>query len=437
VWPIRWPRFSLHTLEDGLNWFLQTTYWAVLQFLKHKLTSHASAAAYYFLLSIAPLILVLVSILNTSLVNYPQLTSELFTFLQQFNPELNEDFFKKLGVLQDAQTAISGLGLLGFLWTSRLIISSMQSAFGVIFPSDRTRNFVWSNLLSLFLVPGVLVLLLLSLLVNVIVRFLYSQVESFVWLEKIYSLLLSLSGLVVPLVLVYGLIFVCYRFLPLARPKTWHAALGAGLCTAAVLGLKTAFVHFVNLAVYNYVYGSLGVVIFLLLWVYLVFALFFFFAQFVQVAGRVDILALDRIIAPQNNSSRIGQRLEARLFGDSRRIFAKFAEHVPAGEVIYRRGEHSQDIYYLQQGSAEIITDDPTGKPRGSAVIEPGSFFGETAYLLDQTRISTVRAKTDAQLLRIKPAIFENLLAQSPEVARKIIDSLGSRLKQVTQQIAC
>lgn len=424
-------------LEDGLNWFLQTTYGAVLQFLKHKLTSHASAAAYYFLLSIAPLILVLVSILNTSLLNYPQLTSELFTFLQQFNPQLNEEFFKKIGVLQDAQTAISGLGLLGFLWTSRLIISSMQSAFGVIFPSDRTRNFVWSNLLSLVLVPGVLVLLLLSLLVNVIVRFLYSQVESFVWLEKIYSLLLSLSGLVVPLVLLYGLIFVCYRFLPLTRPKTWHAALGAGLCTAAVLGLKSAFVHFVNLAVYNYVYGSLGVVIFLLLWVYLVFALFFFFAQFVQVAGRVDILALDRIIAPQNNAGSIGRRLEARLFGDSRRIFAKFAEHVPAGEIIYRRGEHSQDIYYLQQGSAEIITDDPAGKPRDRAVIEPGYFFGETAYLLDQTRISTVRAKTDAQLLRIKPAIFENLLAQSPEVARKIIDSLGSRLKQATQQAGC
>lgn len=429
MWPRVWLRLPFDLLGDGLNWFLQTSYGTVFQFLSNQLSSHASAAAYYFLLSIGPLVLVIVSILNTSLVNFPELTSELFIFLSQFNEELNEDFFQRIGILQ-AQTAISGLGLLGVLWTSRLIISSIQSAFGVIFPSDRSRSFLWSNLLSLVLVPGVLTLLLLSALTNVILRYLQDALEEISWLMQIYDLLLSLSGFVVPLVLVFGLIFVCYRFLPLSKPKTWHAALGAGLCTLAIHGLKVAFLQYVSLASYNYVYGSLGAVIFLLLWVYLVFLLFFLFAQFVEVAGRVDIMALDRIIAPQNTSRGISGRVEDRLFGSSRRIFSKYAQTVPAGTTIYRIGDPGQDIYYLHSGKIELYGEKPLPNSSPLAVIEPGHFFGETAYLLDQSRLSTARAETASKYLLISPNVFENLLSHSPDVSRKIISSLGVRLKQ-------
>jgi membrane protein len=429
VWRKPWLKIPFYFLEDGLNWFLQTSYGTIFQFLKNKLASHAAAAAYYFLLSIGPLVLLVVSILNTSLVNYPELTAQLFAFLAEFNKELNEDFFRSIGILE-TQKAVSGLGLLGVLWTSRLIISSIQSAFGVIFPSGRSRNFIWSNLLSLVLVPGVLTLLLLSALINVILLFLYDQLEEFFWLIQIYDLLLWLSGLIVPLVLVFGLIFICYRFLPLAKPKTWHAALGAGLCSLSIHGLKLAFLKFVSLASYNYVYGSLGAVIFLLLWVYLLFVLFFLFAQLVEVAGRVDILALDRIISPQNTSGGMGERLENRLFGSSQRIFSKYSHTAPAGEIIYRKGDHGRDIYYLHSGKVELFGEvDPLHSTQ-LAVIEPGHFFGETAYLLNQQRISTARAKEHSELFFIPPQLFEGLLAQSPPVSRKIIGSLVLRLKQ-------
>jgi membrane protein len=416
-------------LKDGLNWFLQASYGTVQQFLKNQLSSHASAAAFYFLLSIGPLALVIVSILNTSLVNYPELTTELFAFFTEFNEELDEDFFRGIGILE-TPVAVSGLGLLGVLWTSRLIISSIQRAFGVIFPSERSRSFVWSNLLSLILVPGVLTLLLLSALINVILRFLYDKLEEFFWLVQVYDLLLSLSGFAVPLALVFGLIFICYRFLPLSKPKTWHAALGAGLCTLSIHGLKLAFLQYVPLASYNYVYGSLGAVIFLLLWVYLVFLLFFLFAQLVEMASRVDLLALDRIIAPQNSSDSMGGRLENMLFGSSRRIFSKYSLAVPAGDLIYRKGDQGRDIYYLHSGKVELFGETDPLPTRQLAVIEPGHFFGETAYLLNQRRISTARAVDASELFLIPPDLFEGLLAQNPPVARKIISSLVQRLKQ-------
>lgn len=434
MWRQSWLEIPMHVVGDGLNWFLQTSYGTVLNFLKNRLASHAAAAAYYFLLSIGPLVLLVVSILNTSLINYPDLTTQLFTFIAEFNKELNEDFFRRIGILE-TQKAVSGLGLLGVLWTSRLIISSIQSAFGVIYPSGRSRNFIWANLLSLVLVPGVLTLLLLSALINVVLLFLYDKLEEFFWLIQVYDLLLSLSGLIVPLVLVFGLIFICYRFLPLSKPRTSHAALGAGLCTLSIHGLKLAFLEYVSLASYNYVYGSLGAVIFLLLWVYLLFLLFFLFAQLVEVAGRVDILALDRIIAPQNTSGGVSERLENRLFGSSRRIFSKYSLTVSAGEIIYRKGDQGREIYYLHSGKVELFSGEDPDNSRQLVVVEPGQFFGETAYLLNQSRISTARASEFSELLLIPPRQFEGLLTNSPPVSRKIIDSLVLRLKHTSANI--
>ncbi|SDB05477.1 membrane protein [Desulfonatronum thiosulfatophilum] len=429
-----WPRLSLKIpfdkLGDGLNWFLQTTYGTVLQFLKNQLTSHASAAAFYFLLSIGPLILLVISLLNMSLINNPELSDRLFNFLTEFNEELNEDFFRTIGIFE-SQVAISGLGFLGFLWTSRLIISSIQSAFHVIFPSSRTRNFLWSNLLSMVLVPGVLTLLLLSALFNIIIRFLYNQLQVIIQMEHVYEPLLYLSGWIVPLGLVFGLIFVCYRFLPLAKPNTWHALLGAGLFTLSIHGLRVIFVEFITLASYNYIYGSLGAVIFLLLWVYVIFLLFFLFAQFVEVAGQVDIFALDRIIDPQNGSGGIGNRVETRLFTRSRRIFSKYSRKVRAGEVIYRQGDRHREIFYLYSGRVEYFDESKPDVATHLEDVEPGQFFGETAYLLQHSHIVATRAKEDSELLLVPPHVFESLLAHSPSVSRKVIKSLSLRLKQV------
>lgn len=209
------------------------------------------------------------------------------------------------------------------------------------------------------LVPMVFTLLLLSAVFNLAIRFLHSQVEHLPWLEKLYEYLLSLTGLTLPLVLVFGLIFICYRYLPLARPRAWHAVLGAALCTLAIFGLNAAFVKYVNLASYHIVYGSLGAVILLLFWVFLVFLVFFLFAQFVQVAGRIDVIALDKIIAPQVSAGGFGRWLEQSLFRGSGRIYSRYARQVRDKETIFSQGDQGTDIYYVLQGRVEILSGSP------------------------------------------------------------------------------
>ena len=58
------------------------------------------------------------------------------------------------------------------------------------------------------------------------------------------------------------------------------------------------------------------------------------------------------------------------------------------------------------------------------------------AYLLGENRMYSARARGDTELLRIPPGVFESLLGQSPAVARKIITSMGHRLKQTAATAA-
>ncbi len=411
-------------LRSNLQWLMQTFYSTVQLFMKNELDSHASAAAYYFLLSIAPLILAIVALVDTSILNYPSLTKKLFQLLAQFNPQLTESFFRKIGILQK-QGTVSTLGLIGFFWGSRLIISSIQSAFSIIFPSPKSRNFVWSTLLSLILVPFVLILLMVSTLMNTAVRFLQHLLDRIDIVDGLDDLFLSISGEVLPIVLILGLIFFCYRTLPVSRPPRQHALVGAALCTLSIFVLKAGFMLVAKYLKYNVVYGSLSAIVALLLWVYLVFMVFFFFAQFVHAAGKVDVFALDTIIA-QPQGRGVGSWLDSLLFRRSRRIFQKYAIALADGDSIPFSGGSDQPIAYVHRGTIDIFLKQ-TNETVLLATLESGQICGELAYLPEQGEME-LRARGDAEILMLPPQVFESMLEHNPDLARRIIEDLSRRM---------
>lgn len=414
---------------QGTLWLGQAGFGTVERFLENKLSSHAAAAAYYFLLSIAPLILGIVSLLNTSLINYPELTAKLFLMLERFNPQLNEAFFRGIGILRSS-SAVSSISLLGFLWTSRQIIAAMQTAFAVIFPGAGRRNFFWSTFLSLVLVPGVLALLLLSALFNAVLRVLHTRVEAFAWLEQLYDLLLSVSGVAFPFVLVFGLIFVCYRFLPVDKPSSFCAALGALLCTLAVFGLKATFFRVVSLAKYHVVYGSLGAVIGILLWVYFIFLIFFFFAQFVHMAGRLDVYILNKLVAPVPHKG-LGRKVHALLFPLGGIVFARYGRRLRRGEEL--REDFTGQVCHVCRGLVMgfVAAAGQDGAFVGDA--GPGQTLGEMAYLPGERTV--IRAREDAVVLLVPRDMFEGMLEQNPALSRRLIASLSQRVGEMAERL--
>jgi voltage-gated potassium channel len=93
------------------------------------------------------------------------------------------------------------------------------------------------------------------------------------------------------------------------------------------------------------------------------------------------------------------------------------------GEVIARRGDKADAMYFIVAGEVEVEMQD-----NDNVRLSDGDFFGEIAILTGKARNATVRACVETQLLVLKAHDLERLMDKVPEI--------GSRLREVGHERA-
>jgi MFS family permease len=98
---------------------------------------------------------------------------------------------------------------------------------------------------------------------------------------------------------------------------------------------------------------------------------------------------------------------------------------VPAGEVVFRRGDAGERFYVVDGGEVIVAPDG-----RAPVTLSRGGYFGEIALLREVPRTATVTARTDAELLALERDVFIAAVtghAPSAEAADAVIAGhLGS-----------
>jgi MFS family permease len=92
---------------------------------------------------------------------------------------------------------------------------------------------------------------------------------------------------------------------------------------------------------------------------------------------------------------------------------------VPAGETIFRQGDHGDRFYIVNSGEIEIEIDG-----REANVLGPGDHFGEIALLHDIPRTATARARKETQLYALDRDAFLGAVtghAGSSEAAETVV----------------
>jgi CRP-like cAMP-binding protein len=115
--------------------------------------------------------------------------------------------------------------------------------------------------------------------------------------------------------------------------------------------------------------------------------------------------------------------LFAGLDAPQRDAIARALERVylPAGSNVLTEGAESSGFYIVRTGELDVLVRAADGDERCLSTLSPGEFFGETALLHRSSVTATVRARTAVELLRLPPAAFYALLA----------DTLAAPLDQV------
>jgi CRP/FNR family transcriptional regulator len=129
--------------------------------------------------------------------------------------------------------------------------------------------------------------------------------------------------------------------------------------------------------------------------------------------------------------------LFATLAPDQLAIIAEAAEpvHFRPGETVFKEGDSSSSCYVISAGHASVVREHPVGRAITLARFGPGDVFGELAMLDDERRSATVNALDALETLCIPGDFMRRLLRERPEIAVRMVISLGQKLRQTNERL--
>ncbi len=243
----------------------------VQESIKDDLITRARSVAFSFFLSIFPSILILISIgalLPFDLVPWLQ------SVLEGVLPQTAEGFlFDVIGDLE--KLPHSGLLSIGFLlaiYFSSSGVNTLMTGFQKSYPTTfKTRSWIKQQFVAILLTGILFILLIATTLLLLTGNFLIAWIVDNVELGITPTILIQLLKWVVIITLFYAIIAMIYKVGPALKKKFRFFSPGATVATAITILVTLAFSVYVNnFGTYNKLYGSIGAVIVLMVWLQVV-----------------------------------------------------------------------------------------------------------------------------------------------------------------------
>lgn len=106
-----------------------------------------------------------------------------------------------------------------------------------------------------------------------------------------------------------------------------------------------------------------------------------------------------------------------------------------AGDIIFREGEDSREMFVVLEGQIEIVKISPRGSDVKLATLSRGEFLGEMSLLESLPRSATARAVNKVKLLAIHPGGFLLKIRRDPTFAFEIMQTLSRRIRVTNETL--
>ena len=246
----------------------------VRQFGRDNAPLMAAALSFYTLVAMVPIMLVAVSLLGYFMAS-TQAQSRVIDAVSGFMPALTSSPAMKRSVLDFLTSLITGpkvtagvIGLLGLVWSASALFLNMEVALNALLDVMRRRSFVHARLVAL----GTMALLGVLLLGSVLITSALSVIKGYRipiadFRPGDLPFVFDLLGFLIPLLLSFAMFYAIYKIVPNACIESKAAVVAAAFAAVCFEIAKHGFGwyagHFAN---FNKVYGTLGILVFLVTW---------------------------------------------------------------------------------------------------------------------------------------------------------------------------
>ncbi|MCA1064095.1 YihY/virulence factor BrkB family protein [Rossellomorea sp. AcN35-11] len=234
----------------------------------NDVTGLAAQIAYYFLLSLFPLLIFIVTLLPY----LPVEQGDILGLVRDFAPGETMSMIEETlqDVMSNRNSGLLSVSIIATIWSAsngmNAIVKSLNRAYDV----EETRSFIVTRLMSVLLTFAMILVFVVALLLPVFGKqiglLLFSQ---FGFSEQFLAIWNGIRWAISPIILF--IIFVgLYYFAPSKRIKCLSAFPGAIFATLGWVLVSLAFSYYVgSFGNYSATYGSIGGIIVLMIWFYL------------------------------------------------------------------------------------------------------------------------------------------------------------------------
>lgn len=259
---------------DGLPLFDVAVFF-VKGMMKGAITTRASSLAFKFFLALFPAIIFFFTLI-------PYIPIEgfqdiLMNMLSQIIPDKTYEVTRTTieDIIKNQHSSFLSIGFIMALYFSTNGVNSIIEAFNQTYHAIETRSAVKQRIISILLVFIITIMVITAISISIFeaTALKYILHKGILKSHLIYNLI-RLGNWIIMLALCFFTISLLYFMAPAKKVRFRFISAGSTLATVLIVASSLGFNYYINnFSKYNALYGSIGTLIIILMWLYLIFVI--------------------------------------------------------------------------------------------------------------------------------------------------------------------
>jgi len=253
---------------------------------KVDVTGLASQLAFFFLLSLFPLLIFIFTLLPY--LNLDQ--SEIFLFIRDYAPAnvavLIEETVGE--ILNNRNGGLLSIGAIGTVWSASKGMNALTKALNLSYFKEEDRSFIVARGMSIVFTIMLIAVLVVALVLPVFGQQIGTIAFSYLGLETGFIKLFNSLRWIIPPVLIFVVFSLIYWLVPNIKIQLKSVFFGSAFSTIGWIITSVGFSYYVSsYGNYSSTYGSIGAIIVLMMWLY-------FSAIILMLGGQINAVMSER-----------------------------------------------------------------------------------------------------------------------------------------------
>lgn len=223
--------------------------------------------AYFFLLSVFPFLLFLVTLLGFFPIDDRAFLEYVATYLPAEVVSMVDS--NLTNIINSRSGGLLSVSIIGTLWSASNGFNAISKSFNKAYRVEENRSFILNRLISLGLMIGLVFMIAIALVLSVFGRVIGEEIFHFIGLDDFLNVWNIIRWVATSITFFVALLLL-YKLAPNEKVLFRHAIWGAVFATVFWQLTSLGFSYYVDtLGNYSATYGSLGTVIILMIWFYI------------------------------------------------------------------------------------------------------------------------------------------------------------------------